>query len=124
VNIARDTKITFDPDTKIKRTGGLILGIGGPIALAVGIALLIDTTGFGEDHPSNPDKTKQALGAFLLIGGLAVTPIGWVMFGTSKRPEYELSTPSTFVSRSPSPSWSFGAVPTNGGISFGGKVTF
>lgn len=126
--ITHDTKIRFDPDTKTKRTAGLILGITGPIAIVTGIAIIISSIHIepygGSDGTNHSDNDKGAAGVLLLLAGLGATPAGWIMYGTSKRPEYELSVPSNSASPGPKPSFSFGAVPTKGGLSLGGTLVF
>lgn len=108
--------IDFDPDTSAKKNTGLVLGITGPIMMLAGVATLL-----GHPQDSKEDnETRMQVGGFLLLGGLAATPIGWVMFGTSFKPEYEIRT----WKAGPSPSWSMGPGVTGSGVGWVGSGSF
>ena len=40
---------------------------------------------------SASDRARAGSGLVLLLGGLTITPVGWVMFGTSYKPEVEVT---------------------------------
>ena len=77
LDIHEPTTIRFEPDTKAKRTVGLVLGLVGAIVLGVE-ATRVEVNDGSDD-----------LDTALLLGGAPLTAIGWVMFGTSSKPEYE-----------------------------------
>ncbi len=89
LELKRPTRVTMDPDMQEHRTAGLVLGITGPIMLIAGMVALVSQTCIDCEHPKNND-TAEALGVFGIVGGLVATPVGWVMYGTSFKPEYEL----------------------------------
>ena len=45
----------------------------------------------GDSECGRGDSSRSSSGVLLFLGGLTVTPIGWVMFGTSYKPEVEVS---------------------------------
>ena len=64
------------------------MGIVGPIAALVGVGMLASC---GDSECGRGDSFRSSSGVLLFLGGLTVTPIGWVMFGTSYKPEVEVS---------------------------------
>ena len=126
INLGYPSRLVIDPDTHEHRSVGLGLGIAGPILVVVGIAAIFSTY----DCYDCPDRgrdsgedTTIALGLLSMLGGFAATPIGWVMFGTSFKPEYE-HDPLYARPRAAKPSWSVGVQPIAHGLSFGGQVRF
>lgn len=117
IDVSQSMAIEFDPDTSAKKNAGLVLGITGPIMMIAGVATLL---GHPNDYEREEDRTRINVGAFLLLGGLAATPIGWVMFGTSFKPEYEIRT----WNAGPSPSWSMGPGVTGSGVGWVGSGSF
>ncbi|MCK6536851.1 MAG: hypothetical protein L6Q84_28115 [Polyangiaceae bacterium] len=81
-------QVSVDPDTHAHRTAGLVMGIVGPIAALVGVGMLASCSG---SECREGDDFLGSSGVLLFLGGLTVTPIGWVMFGTSYKPEVEVS---------------------------------
>ncbi len=100
IDVSRPMRITMDPDTVEHRSVGLGLGIAGPIAMIVGIVVVIGSwqdCGHGDydyaydgRRACGGNDSARALGILSLVGGLTATPVGWVMFGTSFKPEYSL----------------------------------
>jgi len=80
--------VTVDPDTTEHRDLGLVMGIAGPIVTLVGVGLALSCG--PECNRSTAERSRVGTGAFLVLGGLTITPVGWVMFGTSFKPEVEV----------------------------------
>jgi hypothetical protein len=123
LEINASSSIHFDPDTKAKRTTGLVLGIGGPILAILGFGTLLGASCMDCTGSDRRNDGAVAAGAAMLLGGLALTPIGWVMYGTSYKPEYEIKRLGPRVGRGESP-WRFGISPTLGGAAIGGQLAF
>lgn len=123
LEINASSSIHFDPDTKAKRTTGLVLGIGGPILALVGFGTLLGASCMDCTGSDRRNDGAVAAGAAMLLGGLALTPIGWVMYGTSYKPEYEIKRLGPGIVREESP-WRFGISPTLGGAAIGGQLVF
>jgi hypothetical protein len=120
IDVTGPMAIDFDPDTTTQRSSGLVMGIAGPIAMLVGFGLLIGDDLHDEYDERDEDETRRTVGGLLLIGGLAATPIGWVMFGRSFKPEYEIRK----VTPPPAPSWSVGPGVTGSGLGLVGVGRF
>ena len=84
--------IDFDPDTKAKNIAGLVLGIAGPVLSIAGLMTYYSYCdgAFSGAQTCSVDGGAQTAVALMLIGGVVATPIGWTMFGTSFKPEYEI----------------------------------
>ena len=80
---------SVDPDTQMHRTAGLIMGIVGPVITIVGLGVALSCG--PECERSASDRARVGSGLVLLLGGLTITPVGWVMFGTSYKPEVEVT---------------------------------
>jgi len=78
-------RIIVDPDTRTHRYLGLAMGIAGPVLVLLGAGLL--TCGGG------CERSRLDAGVTTLVGGIAITPVGWVMYGTSSKPEVEVRHP-------------------------------
>ena len=118
------SSIQFDPDTRAKRSTGLTLGILGPIAMVAGMVMVVIGS-MPEGHDT--DKGTLTTGIVALLGGLTITPIGWVMFGTSFKPEYKVRSLEAEEARGGRPrhsGWAFGLIPTRNGAGFGGQIRF
>jgi hypothetical protein len=113
LELSSSTRIVVDPDTKAHRTAGLTLGIAGPVLIFTGFVFLVSSIAIDSSQTSAQEDRATA-GAFMLLGGVAITPIGWVMFGTSFKPEVETEsarserTWRTARTRLPSPGLSAG----------------
>lgn len=90
IELREPSVVTVDPDTTDHRSAGLAMGIAGPILAIVGLGLLLSSSCYDCEDSSSHEDTA-ALGALGLLGGLTITPIGWVMFGTSFKPEVEMT---------------------------------
>lgn len=91
IDVGGPMHIRFDPDTSEHRWGGLALGIGGVVSLVVGAAAMIADSCIDCGDKEPRDEGTNIAGVMALIG-LAATPTGWVMFGTSMKPEYEIES--------------------------------
>jgi hypothetical protein len=84
------TMVDVEPGSKSSRTTGLVLGITGPVLFVVGFFgtffvmvdrnVASDCDGGGPCAQDRPSYTPWVLS---LVGGIAATTAGWVMFGTS-----------------------------------------
>jgi hypothetical protein len=91
--------VAITPRDRMKRTAGLVLGIGGLVVGIVGAALYAD--GYArapqpylcaEHTVCSPSWNAEQIGGFsALIASLALMPIGWVMFGKSFRPAIDIA---------------------------------
>ncbi|MGE3672744.1 MAG: hypothetical protein AB7K71_23930 [Polyangiaceae bacterium] len=119
IDIQDDVTIVIDPDTTEHRTVGLVLGVGGIIGMGVGLSLLLNAAVQGND-------SKAEAGAWVFLGSLAAVPIGWVMFGTSFKPEWSehYDGDRDAKSKPPEPQWTVGFAPTKGGGLLGASLTF
>jgi len=94
IEIRSPSLVTVDPDTHEHRSVGLALGIAGPVMMLGGLVWAASESCYEYDsncqHSSDRD-TRISFAIFTMLAGLAVTPIGWVMFGTSYKPEVEVS---------------------------------
>jgi hypothetical protein len=84
--LRQSTAIVVSPDHDSQRSGGLVLGIGGPVVTIVGAVLVLSSLCEGCGRSNN-----AGAGLLLMLGGIAVTPIGWVMFGRSFKPDLTLT---------------------------------
>ncbi len=87
------SSILLSPDTPGQRWAGLSLGIGGIAATIAGAVLLLSSNGCADCG----EATKQKAGVVLLLGGLGATPVGWVMFGKSFKPDLQIDQRSAAV---------------------------
>ncbi len=118
VDIQDDVVLVIDPDTTEHRTIGLVLGVGGIISFGVGVSLLLNGAVQAND-------SKAETGAWMLLGSLVAIPVGWVMFGTSFKPEWdEEYRTDREAGRKLEPRWSVGVAPVKGGGVFGASLTF
>lgn len=89
------------------------MGIVGSLLLVVGTAAVLANSC---DHSCEEGETNGSpLGGLALLGGLVLTPIGWVTFGQSFKPDIETTT-----ARGPTARGSTFA----GRASFGARFTF
>ncbi|HQP38900.1 MAG TPA: hypothetical protein PLI95_27135, partial [Polyangiaceae bacterium] len=62
-------------------------------------------------------------GIGMMAAGLTATPVGWVMFGTSFKPEYEVLRAPVWSSHRSS-GWSVGLAPSMTGAGLTGQLRF
>jgi hypothetical protein len=94
IEITAPSLVTVDPDTQEHRSVGLALGIAGPVLMLGGIVWALSEQCYDTDNCRNTSdrETRAELAIFTMLAGIAITPIGWVMFGTSYKPEVEVSS--------------------------------
>lgn len=92
VDVESHTRVTLTPDVRWKRGVGLGLGIAGTIAVMVGSVMLMSSGRLmGEERADDRESGNQAaIGGLAFLGGAIATPIGWVMFGSSFKPDVEI----------------------------------
>jgi hypothetical protein len=101
VDISGPSNVLVSPDARGQRTAGLGLGIGGTVAMIVGAVLVLsDLCVDGCSRYDDSSDSRAGIGTALLLGGLVATPVGWVMFGKSFRPEVS-QMPTAQVGLSP-----------------------
>lgn len=88
IQIEGSSELEVDPDSASQRTTGLVLGIGGPVASMLGAVLLLSNVCI--DSCSHENGGAAAAGALVMLGGMVVTPIGWILFARSFAPEVEM----------------------------------
>jgi hypothetical protein len=93
VQISEPSQLLVTPRSEGRYTTGLTLGIGGPVLMVLGSVLFLSSigNGLGDGGSSASDGGQAAAGLGMLVGGIVITPIGWVMFGTSLRPKVEVT---------------------------------
>jgi hypothetical protein len=97
VDIKGPATVRVDPDTTAHRDAGMGMGIAGPILMLVGLVALMANACWDcsreeqEDH-NDEHRGANTLAGIGLLGGLTITPIGWVMYGTSFKPEIDVTT--------------------------------
>jgi hypothetical protein len=125
VIIEGPSRLTITPRERAKRTAGLVLGIGGIVAVVAGIGLMIDGT---HQQRCNGDFCRElefdaeaGAGLAVFLAGAAITPIGWVLFGKSFRPavDVEHGAPTAYA-----PYGRLGLVGVPGGAGLGGTFVF
>jgi len=87
VDVSGPSTVVVDPDKPSQRTIGLVLGIGGVVAMISGAVLVLSGSCWDDGYCNHSDDGRSGAGAFLLLSGVVATPIGWVMFGKSFKPE-------------------------------------
>jgi hypothetical protein len=95
LNISEASKILVTPRSEAQRSTGLVLGIAGPALMVLGSVVFLSnivgsySSDDGGGSSNSPEGALAGLG--LMLGGVVITPIGWVMFGTSFRPRVEVT---------------------------------
>jgi hypothetical protein len=119
-------RLVITPRDRAKRTLGLTLGIGGAVAVVVGVALLVDgasgvpATCDTQGYCSRTWNTEMTTGGLVALAGAIMTPIGWVMFGKSARPAIDVE----HVGMAARPTRRIGIIGLPGGAGLGGTFTF
>jgi hypothetical protein len=92
VRIDHASRILITPSSEAKRSTGLALGIAGPAMMVVGAFMFLSSISLdGSEGRGDRDAGTGLAGLGLMVTGIALTPIGWVMFGTSLRPKVEVT---------------------------------
>jgi hypothetical protein len=86
VDIREASRILITPASEARRSTGLVLGIVGPALMVVGAVLFVSNPGGGSSSELGTGDAAVA-GVGMMLTGVVLTPIGWVMFGTSSRPK-------------------------------------
>jgi hypothetical protein len=127
IEVEGPTRFVLTPRDRGKRTLGLVLGVGGSVLLVAGVLVAVhgsevaDRPGcIGAEACSSRWTPELTTGLLLVLGGLAATPIGWVMFGKSFRPGVQLDRGA--AGSAVAPRLSVIAMP--GGAGLGGRVDF
>lgn len=96
VDIKGPSTVRVDPDTTAHRSAGLAMGIAGPILMLVGLiglaASACEDGCYDENGDRNDNDNANGIAVLGILGGIAITPIGWVMYGTSFKPEVDVTT--------------------------------
>jgi hypothetical protein len=90
VEILQASQILVTPRNESRYATGLALGITGSALTLLGAVLFLTNPGGGSSSElGTGDGALAGLG--MMVAGLTLTPIGWVMFGTSFRPKVEVT---------------------------------
>jgi hypothetical protein len=99
VDIRGPTRLRVNPDTPTQRWTGLTMGIAGAILTVVGAGLFLSSSPDVGSEPredrTQAQKDRGAIGGIMLLSGAVLTPIGWVMFGSSFKPDVEVERDSS-----------------------------
>jgi hypothetical protein len=126
ISVYGPSTLRFDPDTRSKRTTGLIFGIGGPLLMVGGVVAVVGASCVDCAH-AQTNGGLLSVGIVMILGGLTLTPVGWVMFGTSFKPEYEVRPMQAGPATGRLPvfrNWTAGVAPTPGGAAFAAQLRF
>lgn len=93
VQIAEPSRLLVTPRSESRYTTGLVLGIAGPVLMVIGSVVLLTNISHGFDGDSSTSSSEEGAlaGLGMMLGGIAITPVGWVLFGTSLRPKVEVT---------------------------------
>jgi hypothetical protein len=95
MDIVDASKILVSPRSEAQHSTGLVLGIAGPALMVLGAAVFLTNIANTYQEDGSGSSSGRAEGALagvgLMLGGMVLTPIGWVMFGTSFRPRVEVT---------------------------------
>ena len=117
--------VTVTPRDPAARTVGLAVGVLGTAMIAGGFALGAASEpaprGLCSEHTPCPvDDGLAWVGVSLILAGLALTPIGWTLFGKSFGPSVAVTSPPAKLSVA----GTLGVVPVRGGAAISGTLTF
>jgi hypothetical protein len=93
VLIAEPSRLLITPRSEARYATGLVLGIAGPVLMVLGSVVLLNNAFDSIDSDGNSRRSADATmtGALMVLGGIVITPIGWIMFGTSLRPSVDVT---------------------------------
>jgi hypothetical protein len=126
VSVDGPSRLVITPRDRTKKSTGLVLGIGGGVAVVVGVALLlhgssdVPATCDSSGSCTRPWNTEMTTGGFVALAGAIMTPIGWVMFGKSLRPAIDVE----HVGVAARPIRQIGIIGVPGGAGLGGTFAF
>ena len=85
VELHAPTAVSVSPDHDSQRIAGLALGIAGPVLVFAGmIVALSGACWYGE---CGGKASEESAGIAMMLGGAAITPVGWIMFTRSLHPD-------------------------------------
>ncbi len=80
-DVTSDSDVFITPRTHARRNLGLAMGIGGPIVAFAGmITFVASVLSSFDEAPRKSGQVGAILGGGMFFGGIAITPIGWVLF--------------------------------------------
>jgi hypothetical protein len=130
IDVADATSFYFSLPDRATKNAGLGIGIAGTAMLPVGLFILF-MTAWGDScyHCSVDERRNREAPAGIYIGlgiaavGAVLTPVGWVMFGSNRKPRVKEAPVAT---RRPAraPRFAIGAAPISGGAAAGVWGTF
>jgi hypothetical protein len=91
LTLSEPERLSIGPSNPSASNAGLALGIAGPVLIILSVALVIaelDCSYNSEREYQTCETPDWVPGAALIgiLGGAAMTPIGWVMFAKNRRP--------------------------------------
>ncbi len=128
VDLYGPAQVIVEPDDFQQMRVGLALGIIGPIAIAAG-GLLLAVSVYCSDYDYESDGRSNggggcgrgiAAGATIFVGGLVMTPVGWVMFARGLKPKARVYP----IVHQPEPNFQLGVAPTKDGLQAAGAWRF
>ena len=92
VQIVESSSLLVTPRSEAQHTTGLVLGIAGPVLMVIGSVVVLSSVARDYNESGSGSSGEGVLaGLGMMLGGIAITPIGWVMFGTSLKPKVEVT---------------------------------
>jgi hypothetical protein len=127
VSIEGPSRLLVTPRDRGKRTAGLVLGIGGIVAVIAGLGIIVHSVANSRYVSSDCSgewcsrwNSESTAGLLVFVAGCAMTPIGWVMFGKSFRPAIDVQP----ARAARVPTGRIGLVPLRGGAGLGASFVF
>jgi hypothetical protein len=92
VQIVEPSSLLVTPRSEARHTTGLVLGIAGPVLMVIGSVVILSSIARDYNESGSSTSGEGVLaGLGMMLGGIAITPVGWVMFGTSLKPKVEVT---------------------------------
>lgn len=114
-------RVRFTETDHTARGIGLAAGVVGPLMMLAGATRLCWDC--DREQLSDDEKREIEIGTLLVLGGIAATTAGWIVFAKAGR-DVEVSSGSDERGAPPAASWSFAIVPTHRGSFAVGRLTF